>query len=189
MIITIYPCCIRIVWFDNDIRIIAIGPIAGLGKTRVRINIALSLPAALHVSVYYYNIAIADIYQQRASMWKDIEMGLYSPEQFESAYKKIWAENVELTRFDMFVLNNATSVRFNYYESVHFQKQLGMISEEEWIATTLSISLEFYFPCSASYWEFARGFWRPSFASDVDKLIPKTGIPPCKYSPTTNNGG
>ena len=35
------------------------------------------------------DIAIADIYQQRATMWKDIEMGFYSPEQFESAYKKI----------------------------------------------------------------------------------------------------
>ena len=135
------------------------------------------------------DIAIADIYQQRAALWKDIEMGLYSPEQFESAYKKIWAENVTLTRFDMFVLSNAASVRFNYYENVHFQNQLGMIGEEEWNTTKLNIPLEFYFPCSASYWERARGFWRPSFAAEVDKLIPKTGIPPCRYSPATNKGG
>jgi hypothetical protein len=134
------------------------------------------------------DIAIADIFQQRTVMWRDLKMSAYSPEQYESAFNKIANENVEFSDFDILVFDNFTDARFTFYGNMHFQYQLGMITEEEWNAARLNISGEFTFPCIANWWESQKEFWRESFSSEVAMLMAKVDAPPCDIRQYLNGG-
>jgi hypothetical protein len=129
------------------------------------------------------DIAVADIYQQRTVMWIDHDAGLFSPEQFESAFNKLEVGNVEFSAFDILVLETINSARFTIYENSHFQYQLGLVTEEEWAATKLNISgdLTLELGCRVNWWQRQKKFWRKSFVSEVDMLLSQVDIPPCHF--------
>ena len=128
------------------------------------------------------DIAHAEIYQHRASMLLDKNLGLVSPEQIEVTLSKIYDGEAELTQFDAVVLDSVMERDFIYFENVHFQYQLGMISEEEWSSTRKLVQFGFLRPCAAPWWERTKGLWRNSFVAEVDSLIPQVDLSPCKLT-------
>lgn len=135
------------------------------------------------------DIAIADIFQQRTAMWIDLKMSEYSAEQYESVFNKFAIENVEFSDFEISLIEVMFEVRLTWYENLHFQNQLGMITEEEWNVVKLAISEEFSAPCRAIWWESDKDFWRESFSSDVDILIAQEDVPPCNVAQYQDGGG
>ena len=128
------------------------------------------------------DIALAEIYQHRASMLLDISLGIASSEQLEVTFSKIYAGGAELTQFDAMVLDSVMERNFIYFENVHFQYQLGMISEEEWTSTRKLVQFVFLRPCTVPWWERTKGLWRHSFVAEVDSLIPQMDLSPCKLT-------
>lgn len=115
-------------------------------------------------------------------MQVDVILSLYAPEQFEEALTRRRNKNLEMTRFDKSVLTFNWEAKFVYFENLHFQYGLGMITEEEWAATQEWLSLEFLTPCRLRWWEGNKATWRKSFVSDVNILLSKIDSPPCDDS-------
>lgn len=125
-------------------------------------------------------IAMADIYQQRSSMALDISLSKYSPEQVAKVMSTVRDDHLKITQQDALVLSDIMEARFIYYENVHFQYQLSMISDEEWAASRRLISRGFELaPCSPVWWRQTKETWRASFASEVDSLLEQLDMAPC----------
>jgi len=126
------------------------------------------------------DIALADIYQQRTSMQLDIVLAQYSPEQVAVVIGKGMGDRTTITKEDYYVIVQMLNAGFIYYENIHFQYQLGMITEEEWFATKKLMSDDLAeAPCASWYWERSRGLVRESFALEVDNLLAQLKLPPC----------
>ena len=74
---------------------------------------------------------MADIYQQRTGQWLDITLSRYSAEQYRNAMSRARYGSDTMTEEDKDVLRDATYARFSFYGNIHFQYQLGLISNEE----------------------------------------------------------
>ena len=127
------------------------------------------------------DIALADIYQQRSSMQLDMMLSGYSPEQVAVVIGKVMGDRTTITKEDYYVIVQMLNASFVYYENIHFQYQLGLITEEEWFATKKLISNDLAeAPCAPLYWEWSRGAMRESFASEVDNLLAQLKPAPCE---------
>lgn len=62
-------------------------------------------------------------------------------------------------------------VRFIYLENVHYQVEIGMLSDEIWRAQMLGIKGILASPGFQQWWEGERGIWRPTFAESIDEHI------------------
>ena len=131
------------------------------------------------------DIAMADIYQQRTGQWLDITLSRYSAEQYRNAMNKARYHSDAMTKEDEDVLRDAAYARFSFYENIHFQHQLGLISNEEWEATIVSISDDISVPCFDFWHENEREFWRESFADDIDTLKSQLTIAECETGKPT----
>jgi hypothetical protein len=126
------------------------------------------------------DIALADIYQQRSAMQLDLALSHYSPEQVAVVIGKMISDRTTITKEDYYVIGAVMSASYVYYENIHFQHQLGMITEEEWVATKkLMLNDLAGAPCALRMWETERGLVRESFASEVDNLLLQLKLPPC----------
>jgi hypothetical protein len=150
-----------------------------LGQMLAALGVIISLSLLVYEMKLARDTAAADIYQQRSAMWLDIALSKYSPEQYAAIINKRGSENSTFTRADVYVVSNAYGARFTYFENLHFQYQLGMISEEEWSATQRSISYDFLRPCGNAYWQRTKQFWRESFVAAIDRLLKQLDIPAC----------
>ena len=83
-------------------------------------------------------IAIADIYQQRAAMSIQVQQGNYTVERYERAVFKL-LDGETLTPREEGLLRFAQNPWFSYWENVHFQYQIGLMSEEQWISSRNSM--------------------------------------------------
>jgi len=93
---------------------------------------------------------------------------------------KLIGDRTTITKEDYYVIVQMLNASFIYYENIHFQYQLGMISEEEWVAAKKLISYDLAeAPCASRYWEKGRGTMRESFASEVDNLLAQLKLAPC----------
>ena len=128
------------------------------------------------------DIAMADIYQQRTAMWLEIALSRYSPEQYRMAMNKALYNLKTMTKEDEDVLRDSMYARFSFYENLHFQHQLGLISDEEWGATIVNISDDISEPCFNFWNANERKFWRPSFANEIDFLKSKLTTAECETS-------
>jgi hypothetical protein len=51
MIIAFNPDCVGVVWFDDNVGVVGIGPVAGLDKAGTGVDVACARPAVLNVAV------------------------------------------------------------------------------------------------------------------------------------------
>ena len=76
-----------------------------------------------------------------------------------------------LTRTEQRLLDNRWNPYLNYAENNHFQYQLGLLSEEQWLSTRNNMRGRARDPVFLEWWEGNRASWRESFAQAVDELI------------------
>jgi hypothetical protein len=126
------------------------------------------------------DLAEAEIYQQRTGQWLDIILSRYSAEQYRDAMNRVRFDPKSVTREDEGVLRDAMYARFTFYENIHFQYQLGLLSGEEWEATLVSLAEDVSLPCFDFWDESERKYWRKSFAIDVDSLKAKHKAVDCE---------
>jgi hypothetical protein len=115
-------------------------------------------------------IAIADIYQQRAALVIQVQTSMFSPEQHREAYDA-QAVDEPLTASEKNLLQFAQNPWFSYWENNHFQYQVGLLSEEQWIASRNSMRHRMQEPIYREWWETERLEWRESFAQTVDEVV------------------
>lgn len=117
-----------------------------------------------------HQIAIADIYQQRAALVVQVQATRFTPEQYRGALDKA-LEGETLTGSERRLLDYATNPWFSYLENNHFQYQIGLLSEEQWVASRNTIRPYAHRQWFLDWWAIERPSWRESFALEVDKVI------------------
>lgn len=116
-------------------------------------------------------------------MWLDIVLSRYSPEQYRTAVSRARNDPVSLTPEDKETLADVHYARFTYYENLHFQHQLGLITPEEWSAAMSGLAGDISVRhCVHDWWQEERRHWRKSFALKVDELISSLPLAPCNTS-------
>ena len=131
------------------------------------------------------DIALAEIYQQRSMMAIELTMSLYTAEQVQTAFAEMRSDNPQLTEAQRDVLENQLDATFVYYENVHFQNQLGMVTEEEWLSTRQLIKGRFRLPCVEAWWNrrIDKSTYRSSFVSAVEEILSSMEARPCPLTP------
>ena len=115
-------------------------------------------------------IAIADIYQQRAEMIIQVNSIRLTSEILHETRSKLEAGDT-LTGTEQDLLDASWNPGLNYAENNHFQYQLGLLSEEQWLSTRNNLRGRARDPAFLEWWEGERASWRESFAQAVDELI------------------
>jgi len=115
-------------------------------------------------------IAIADIYQQRAAMIIDVNSLQLSSEILHEARMKAEAGEI-LTSVEQDLIDDNWNLGLNYAENVHFQFQIGLLSEEQWASTSNNLRGRARDPQFVEWWSRERTSWRKSFADIIDQLI------------------
>ena len=115
-------------------------------------------------------IAIADIYQQRAEMIVQVNSIPLTSQILYEIWSKVEAGET-LTNTEQELLNQSWNPYFNYVENNHFQYQLGLLSEEQWISSRNNLRSRARNPLFLEWWEVERENWRESFAQEIDDLI------------------
>ena len=115
-------------------------------------------------------IAIADIYQQRTEMIIQVNSIRLTSEILHEARSKLEAGET-LTSTEQDLLDSSWNPGLNYAENNHFQYQLGLLSEEQWLSTRNNWRERARNPVFLEWWEGERASWRESFAQAVDELI------------------
>jgi hypothetical protein len=115
-------------------------------------------------------IAIADIYQQRTALMLQQLSFVVPPEAIDESWRKERAGE-ELTQDDEFYLYMRTASRIAYWENNHFQYQQGLLSEEQWVASSKAILQRANDPQFRRIWDIEREIVRKSFADVVDEIL------------------
>ncbi|MDH4110368.1 MAG: hypothetical protein OEW35_18960 [Gammaproteobacteria bacterium] len=115
-------------------------------------------------------IAIADVYQQRAAMLIDVHAISLTSEVLYNAYNKAMTGE-PLNAADQILMSTGLTPLFTYWENCHFQYQMGMLSEEHWLASVNAMSAVLRRPDVQAWWATERAEMRGSFAAIVDELL------------------
>jgi len=116
-------------------------------------------------------IAMADIYQQRAAMVIDVQLGTLLWDDIHAAMRKSIhgeplseEEDIQLGLFQL--------PWFSYWENNHYQYQIGLLSEEQWLSSRNAMLNQFTLaPRYREWWIENRDEWRQSFAREVDQVL------------------
>jgi len=115
-------------------------------------------------------IAIADIYQQRAAMLIDVHSITLTSELLYDAYNK--AQTGEpLTAGDRVLMATGLTPLFTYWENNHFQYEMGLLSEEQWQASRNAMRAVVKRPDVQLWWQSERAEMRKTFADVVDEVM------------------
>jgi len=115
-------------------------------------------------------IAMAAAYQART----DSELNMQ--QMFDSTYGMLEIRRKSragepLSPVDQINIEQMQQVRFVYLENVHYQVEIGMLSDEIWRAQMMGIKPILVRPSFQQWWEENRVTWRPSFADSIDEHI------------------
>ena len=116
------------------------------------------------------DIAIADIYQQRAALVIQVQTSMMDDDRFADAWSKVTA-NESLDQGDRARLDFWNNPWLSYYENNHFQYQLGLLSAEQWFSSRNAMRTLVRRESFESWWAVNRSSWRESFAQEVDDLM------------------
>lgn len=136
--------------------------IAGLIASLIFVGLELKLSRQL---------AAADIYQQRTAL--SIEVQLSDLEYFDRLrpiYQKLSA-NESLAPIEKRYYISTTLPWLSYWENIHFQHQMGLLSDEQWLSSRDSLRSVAQIQIFREWWPAQRSSWRESFAREVDLLI------------------
>lgn len=116
------------------------------------------------------DIAIADIYQQRAALVIQVQTSMMEDDRFADAWLKMMT-NQALDQRDQARMDFWNNPWLSYYENNHFQYQLGLLSEEQWFSSRNSMRSLVLRESFERWWVVNRSRWRESFAQEIDDLI------------------
>ena len=114
-------------------------------------------------------IAVADIYQQRAALVIQVQTSGYAPEQYRNTRNKALSGET-LTPAEQNLMFSRLISWLSYWENNHFQYEIGMLSEEQWLSSRNALRGSVAFPEFEEYWARVRPTWRESFAQVVDEV-------------------
>jgi len=115
-------------------------------------------------------IAIADVYQQRAAMLIDVHAITLSSELLYDMYNRMQAGE-PLNAGDQILLSTALTPIFTYWENNHFQYEMGLLSEEQWQSSRNALQAMVARPEVQAWWQTERKEMRKSFTDVVDQAI------------------
>ncbi len=115
-------------------------------------------------------IAIADVYQQRAAMLIDVHSITLTSELLYDAYNKVQAGE-QLNAGDQILMATGLTPIFTYWENNHFQYEMGLLSEEQWLSSRNAMKAVVQRPDVRFWWQSERAEMRKSFADVIDELM------------------
>jgi hypothetical protein len=115
-------------------------------------------------------IAIADVFQQKTALAVQVQQGGMPAELYTAALQKSLSEQ-PLTPFEKGMLQFYQNPWFQYWENVHFQFEIGLLSEAAWQGSRNSIRSRLRNPMYQEWWEAQRTYWREPFAKEVDAIL------------------
>jgi len=116
-------------------------------------------------------IAMADVYQQRAAMLIDVQLGTLPWNEIQAAMSKSF-KNEALTVREEFVIGMWILPWFSYWENNCDQFQHGWLAEEQWRASRNAMFTQFVLtPQFREFWQRTRGEHRESFVVAVDQVL------------------
>ena len=115
-------------------------------------------------------IAIADAYQQRSALLLQVQTTQYSPEQLSQVvHKELTGQS--LSAFEEHILTYGWYPWFTYWENVHYQYELGMVTEEQWQSSRNTMRFMTDLPHFESWWARERERLRATFAAEMDEVL------------------
>ena len=115
-------------------------------------------------------IAIADVYQQRAALVVEVQNGQMANDRLFGVHDKL-EEGQALGASEERLLNVSIQPWLSYYENNHFQYEIGLLSEEHWVSSREALRSLAGTPFFQERWTRDRKTWRESFAQEIDELI------------------
>lgn len=115
-------------------------------------------------------VAIADVFQQKTALAVQVQHGGMSAERYTVAIEKMLAEQ-PLTPHEKSMLQFYQNPWFQYWENVHFQHEIGLLSEAAWQGSRNSIRSRLRNPIYQEWWKTQRTYWREPFAIEVDGIL------------------
>lgn len=115
-------------------------------------------------------IAIADVYQQRAAMLIDVHSITLSSELLYDMYNRLQAGE-PLNAGDQILLSTALTPIFTYWENNHFQYEMGLLSEEQWLSSRNALKAMVQKPEVRAWWQTERKEMRKTFTDVVDAVM------------------
>ena len=115
-------------------------------------------------------IAIADVYQQRSALAIQLQTSVLANEPLLVAFEK-GTSGEPLTRLEERYLYFQNNPWLTYWENIHFQYEIGLMAEEQWLATRESLASWTRWHGTLDYWANHRSQWRKSFAEAVDEVF------------------
>lgn len=115
-------------------------------------------------------IAIADVYQQRAAMLIDVHSITLSSELLYDMYNRMQAGE-PLNAGDQLLLSTALTPIFTYWENNHFQYEMGLLSEEQWLSSRNALKAVVQRPEVRAWWQSERKEMRKTFTDVVDAVM------------------
>lgn len=115
-------------------------------------------------------IAIADVYQQRAAMLIDVHSITLSSELLYDMYNRMQAGE-SLNAGDQLLLSTALTPIFTYWENNHFQYEMGLLSEEQWLSSRNALKAVVQRPEVRAWWQSERKEMRKTFTDVVDAVM------------------
>jgi len=114
---------------------------------------------------------VADVYQQRTALSIQVQLSdLESFDRLKPIYEKL-ADDEPLTASETRYFISTALPWLSYWENVHFQHEMGLLSEEQWLSSRNSLEDTVTLKPFQEGWPLRRRAWRESFAQEVDKLI------------------
>ena len=115
-------------------------------------------------------IAIADVYQQRAAMLIDVHSITLTSELLYDTYNKA-TSGEPLNSGDQILMATGLTPIFTYWENNHFQYEMGLLSEEQWESSQNAMKAVLRRPDVQLWWQTERAEVRKTFADVVDDLL------------------
>jgi len=115
-------------------------------------------------------IAIADVFQQKSALAVQVQQGFVSPELYSAAVRKMLSGEL-LSPIEKGLLQFGQSPWFQYWENVHFQYEIGLLSKAAWQGSRNTMRNRLSNPIYQEWWESDRLNWRESFTKEVDTVL------------------
>jgi hypothetical protein len=117
------------------------------------------------------DIAIADIYQQRTELGFQLIKESSGNEEFVTAWHKL-KRGEKLTDYEEALLDSDYLRWLTHWENLHFQYQMGLLTQEQWDASYYGLRLMVTEEQFQRHWNvFDQNMWRGSYKSLINSLI------------------
>ena len=116
-------------------------------------------------------IAVADVYQQRTAMNIELINSRFTPEQIRPIFDKAYFGDEPLTPRESYLLNYSLHPFVAYWENNHFQFELGLLPEEQWVSSKESMRGMAMNPGFADWWAENKSAYRQSFVEEFDNVL------------------